>query len=281
MSIENIKERIEKLKKKNRRFKSQSTKYYLITLVMIVGLGFFLSSNYLFNKNFINVKSTELNQNISLENLTFDLVSRKYNKDTGLFQAILYVSNDELNSNISLSVKVKVDTDPQKVIQSNIIKVDDNYYIVTTNLKENWNTVALVVSENTGNNDKKNISIYSNKNDITIDNNLKEENLNGYNIEVTNIEIQNINDKIKSINQEIDSKNKSINNLLEDNNKQKDNEKYQTEEEIKDTEGKIVQNNNVIENTKKDIDNLSKSLEEQQKRIEKLQEKKADLEKNN
>lgn len=280
MSIENIKERIEKLKKKNRRFKSQSTRYYLITLIMIVGLGFFLSSNYLFNKNFINVKSTELNQNISLENLTFDLVSRKYNKDTGLFQAILYVSNDELNSNISLSVKVKVDTDPQKVIPSNLIKVDDNYYIVNTNLKENWNKVALVVSENTGNNDKKNISIYSNKNDITIDNNLKEENLNGYNIEVTNIEIQNINDKIKSINQEIDSKNKSINNLLEDNNKQKDNEKYQTEEEIKDTEGKIVQNNNVIENTKKDIDNLSKSLEEQQKRIEKLQEKKADLEKN-
>lgn len=278
MSIENIKERIEKLKNKNRRFKSQSTKYYLITLVMIVGLGFFLSSNYLFNKNFINVKSTELNQNISLENVTFDLVSRKYNKDTGLFQAILYVSNDELNSNIALSVKVKVDTNPQKIIPSNLIKVDDNYDIVTTNLKENWNTVALVVSENTENNEKKDISIYSNKNDITTDNNLKEENLNGYNIEVIDIEIQNINDKIKYINQEIDTKNKSINNILEDNNKQKDNEKYQTEEEIKDTESKIVQNNNVIENTKKDIENLSKSLEEQQKRIEKLQEKKADLE---
>ncbi|MDQ0149630.1 hypothetical protein ACFO6R_16025 [Eubacterium multiforme] len=277
MSVENIKEKIEKFK--NKRFKSQSAKYYLITVVMIFGLGFFLSSNYLLNKNFINVKSTELNQKMTLESVTIDLVSRKYNKDTGLFQAILYVSNDELNSDDSINVKVKVDTDPQKIIQSKLIKVSDNYYILTTNLKKNWNTVALVVSESNSNNENKNISIYNNKSDVVEDSKLKEENLNGYNVEITDLEIKDINNKIKYINGQIDTKKKLIMNLLSDNDKQKSDEKYQTEDEIKNTEGKITQNNNTIDNTKIDIENLLKSLEEQQKRIEKLQQKKSDLEK--
>lgn len=280
MNIEYLKERIEKFKKKHRIFKSQSAKYYLITFVMIFGLGFFLTSNYFFNDNFINVKSTELNQKLNLENLSFELISRKYNKDTGLFQAIVYVDKEDLDNNNSIKIKVKVDTDPQKIIQSNLIKVSDNYYIVTANLKEKWNTVALVVSESTEDDNKKNVSIYSNKFDIVEDNSLKEGNLNGYNIEITDIEIQDINNKIKYINSQIEDKKKLITNLSEDNNKQKDNEKYQTEEEIKNTESKINQNNNTIDNTKKDIENLSKSVEEQQKRIEKLQEKKADLEKN-
>lgn len=280
MNIEYLKEKIEKFKDKHKIFKSQSSKYYLNTFIMIFGLGFFLTSNYFFNDNFINVKSTQLNQKINLENLTFDLVSRKYNENTGLFQAILYVDNEDLTDSNSISVKVKVDTEPQKIIQSNLIKVSDNYYIVTANLKTNWNTVALVVSDNAENDENKSMKVYNNKLDIVKDNNLKEENLNGYNIEITDIEIQNVNDKIKYINSQIEDKKKLIMNLLEDNTKQKSNEKYQTEEEIKDTEGKINQNNNMIDNTKKDIENLLKSLEEQQKRIEKLQEKRADLEKN-
>lgn len=280
MSIENIKEKIEKFRNKNKVFKNQSMKYYLITLGMVFGLGFFLSSNYIFNENFVNVKSTVLNQKITLESVTFDLVSRKYNNETGLFQAVLYVENDNIQDDNSISVKVKEDTNPQNILKSNLIKVTDNYYIVTTYLSENWNTVSLIVSENTENSENKTMNIYSNKSDVIEDDNLKEESLKVYNIEITDLEIENVNKEIQYINSELDKKKKLIIDILEDNAKQKENEKYQTEEEIKETEGKISQNNNMIENTKTEIENLLKSLEEQQKKIVKLQEKKSDLEKN-
>lgn len=269
----------EEFKNRHRIFKSQSSKYYCITFSMIFILGFFLSSNYLFNKNFVDIKSTPLEQKITLENITFNLISRKYNEDTGLFQGILHVSNSDLQDNNSIGVDVKIDTDPQNTIKSNLVKVSNNYYIVTTYLKENWHTVSLVVSKSINEEEKKSISVYSNKDDVEKDNKLKEENLNAYNILIVNLEIENINKEIQNITQEISTKNKLISNLSDDNTRQKANEKYQTEDEIKETENKINQNNKIIEDTKNSVTKLLKSLEEQKKRVEKLQEKKYDLEK--
>ncbi|MBY0756290.1 hypothetical protein K5V21_12615 [Clostridium sardiniense] len=265
-----------------RNRKNQSFFYYGATLIIILGMVFFLTSNRFFNRDFL-VESTALNEENYIGDISLKVLDREYNTSTGVFEMLLNVDNSNLLNENPIEISILEKEHLKEKIESKLIKVSDEEYVVYARLPVDWSAVSVRVGlteeNNLEDNKREILKIYADRKDTKENNNLKAENESGYKIKFIDLQINNLNENIKKINSELDNKKKLIMNILEDNEKQKENEKYQTEEEIKETESKINQNNTIIDTTKIEIEELIKSLEENKNRIKKLEEKKNDLQK--
>lgn len=285
MFLEDIEEKRKKFEKKVKKFRSRSNQsffYFGATAIIILGMIFFLTSNMIFNRDFL-VESTVLNEENTIGDISIKVLDREYNTSTGVFEMLLNVNNKNLLNENPIQISIREKTHLKEKIESKLIKISDEEYVVYSRLPSDWSAVSVSVGlteeKNLAEDEREILRLYADRKDTKENTELKAENESGYKIKFINLEIDSINENIKDINMQIEDKKKLILTILSDNDKKKEEEKYQTEEEIKDTESDISKNNSTIDSTKTEIEDLLKSLEEEQNRIKKLEEKKKDLEK--
>lgn len=274
--LENIKENLIKIKKYYN--KNISAKYKGISILLLVGLAFFLSSNFLFNKDF-SVNSTELNRKYLLKNLEIQLQNREYNPNTGLVELMLKIKNTDLSQNTKLKFNIVEKQDVSKKLNVNVIKVDDDNYVVYSKLPLKWSAICLKISiDNQSEIDNKTIvKLYSSSKDTNVNTDLVEEDKLGCTIKFINFNINEINKEIEVNNKKLDSNNEQIKNIENNIKELEDNKKYRTDEENKEAESKITSYKTSISDLKNNNIQTEKLIKEYQERIKKLEQKILDL----
>ncbi|MCX0374506.1 hypothetical protein LI058_13630 [Clostridium perfringens] len=265
--------------KKFRRSKNQSFIYFGATSIIILGMVFFLTSNRIFNQDFF-VKSTVLNQEILFENNNIKVLDREYNPNTGVFEMFLNIKNSNPNIGKPINISLKEKNHLDENISCELIKVGIDEYVIYSELPLDWSAVSISVTSS----DEKNslsevLKIYSDRKDTKENNNLKNENVNGYKVKFIDLEIESLNSNISEIDKLLDEKNTTESNLKKINSELEEDKKYQTENEKQESDNKINSNKSSIDKINKEKEELNKEKKELQNKIIKLNQKKNDLEK--
>ncbi|BDU91241.1 TPA: hypothetical protein ACOTGW_002626 [Clostridium perfringens] len=265
--------------KKFRRSKNQSFIYFGATSIIILGMVFFLTSNRVFNQDFF-VKSTVLNQEILFENNNIKILDREYNPNTGVFEMFLNIKNSNPNIDKPINISLKEKNHLDENISCELIKVGIDEYVIYSELPLDWSAVSISVTSS----DEKNslsevLKIYSDRKDTKENNNLKNENVNGYKVKFIDLEIESLNSNISEIDKLLDEKNTTESNLKKINSELEEDKKYQTENEKQESDSKINSNKSSIEKINKEKEELNNEKKELQNKISKLNQKKNDLEK--
>ncbi|WP_394888059.1 hypothetical protein [Clostridium perfringens] len=265
--------------KKFRRSKNQSFIYFGATSIIILGMVFFLTSNRIFNQDFF-VKSTVLNQEILFENNNIKVLDREYNPNTGVFEMFLNIKNSNPNIDKPINISLKEKNHLDENISCELIKVGIDEYVIYSELPLDWSAVSISVTSS----DEKNslsevLKIYSDRKDTKENNNLKNENVNGYKVKFIDLEIESLNSNISEIDKLLDEKNTTESNLKKINSELEEDKKYQTENEKQESDNKINSNKSSIDKINKEKEELNKEKKELQNKIIKLNQKKNDLEK--
>ncbi|MDU1308329.1 MAG: hypothetical protein E6936_12825 [Clostridium perfringens] len=265
--------------KKFRRSKNQSFIYFGATSIIILGMVFFLTSNRIFNQDFF-VKSTVLNQEILFENNNIKILDREYNPNTGVFEMFLNIKNSNPNIDKPINISLKEKNHLDENISCELIKVGIDEYVIYSELPLDWSAVSISVTSS----DEKNslsevLKIYSDRKDTKENNNLKNENVNGYKVKFIDLEIESLNSNISEIDKLLDEKNTTESNLQKINSELEEDKKYQTENEKQESDNKINSNKSSIEKINKEKEELDKEKKELKNKISKLNQKKNDLEK--
>lgn len=265
--------------KKFRRSKNQSFIYFGATSIIILGMVFFLTSNRIFNQDFF-VKSTVLNQEILFENNNIKVLDREYNPNTGVFEMFLNIKNSNPNIDKPINISLKEKNHLDENISCELIKVGIDEYVIYSELPLDWSAVSISVTSS----DEKNslsevLKIYSDRKDTKENNNLKNENVNGYKVKFIDLEIESLNSNISEIDKLLDEKNTTESNLQKINSELEEDKKYQTENEKQESDSKINSNKSSIEKINKEKEELNNEKKELQNKISKLNQKKNDLEK--
>lgn len=276
MNKEKLKENLEKIKYKIEKHGSVSN--YIACGIITLGLVFFLSSNLLLNKE-VQLISTPLNKVLNLNDIELSVTSREFNPENNLIQFNVKIKNFIPTDEKTLSVELREKKNPQELIETNLVKVSNEDYIVYAKLPKNWSAVSLTFTENDKeiNSSKNKIKVYSDSRDITINNTLREKNKEGLTVELVENDIEKIKEEIKNKENEITHKNKEIENFNAQISTLEKEKEYQTETEITETDSKINTLKTDIENKKKEIENLKNNINELNQKIEKLNKKKSDL----
>lgn len=265
--------------KKFRRSKNQSFIYFGATSIIILGMVFFLTSNRIFNQDFF-VKSTVLNQEILFENNNIKVLDREYNPNTGVFEMFLNIKNSNSNIDKPINISLKEKNHLDENISCELIKVGIDEYVIYSELPLDWSAVSISITSS----DEKNslsevLKIYSDRKDTKENNNLKNENVNGYKVKFIDLEIESLNSNISEIDKLLDEKNTTESNLKKINSELEEDKKYQTENEKQESDSKINSNKSSIEKINKEKEELNNEKKELQNKISKLNQKKNDLEK--
>lgn len=265
--------------KKFRRSKNQSFIYFGATSIIILGMVFFLTSNRIFNQDFF-VKSTVLNQEILFENNNIKVLDREYNPNTGVFEMFLNIKNSNPNIDKPINISLKEKNHLDENISCELIKVGIDEYVIYSELPLDWSAVSISVTSSEGENSLSEVlKIYSDRKDTKENNNLKNENVNGYKVKFIDLEIESLNSNISEIDKLLDEKNTTESNLQKINSELEEDKKYQTENEKQESDNKINSNKSSIEKINKEKEELDKEKKELKNKISKLNQKKNDLEK--
>ncbi|WP_283700139.1 hypothetical protein, partial [Clostridium perfringens] len=185
--------------KKFRRSKNQSFIYFGATSIIILGMVFFLTSNRIFNQDFF-VKSTVLNQEILFENNNIKVLDREYNPNTGVFEMFLNIKNSNPNIDKPINISLKEKNHLDENISCELIKVGIDEYVIYSELPLDWSAVSIsVISSDEKNRSGEVLKIYSDRKDTKENNNLKNENVNGYKVKFIDLEIESLNSNISEI----------------------------------------------------------------------------------
>lgn len=273
ISRDEVQEKVDSIKSKIE--KNKIVPYYFLASIFVIGTLFFLSSNLLFNKE-LNLITTEINQEMYLNNIAFSIKDRKYNPNNGLVQFTIKLKDNNLNTNLDLDFTIREKNNPTEIIPCEVVQITYSDYIVTTEISGKWDALSLTIKEKEEENDNKYVKFYSDVKDIKIDDTLKKKNGNEYTIEVIDNEINDIKSKIEELNLEIDDKKLKIEDI---NNKiilLEEDKKYQTESEIEATENIINSSQTSIVSLENQIIKNENSIKELEEKINKLEEKKQD-----
>lgn len=270
------------IKKKGESFinkirKSESTIYTICSLIFIVGLVFLLNSNKILNKDFNNM-STELNKQILLTNVKVELKNREFNPETGLVKFTIEVKPNDVLKDNAVKVELKEKAEPQKILNTNLIKISDDEYVVYANLNKKWTITSLnVIVGNEESSSKNSVKLYSDIDNITKNNKLKQEDKNTLNAELTEDEIKSTRKEISETVNKIEEKNNSLTTIEDKIKSLEENKKYQTDSEKVSTDTTISSLKTSMENIKNEVKEMEKKKKELEKKIKKLEEKKQDL----
>ncbi len=264
--VDNIKAKIEK---------NKTVPYYFLASIFVIGTLFFLSSNLLFNKE-LNLITTEINQEMYLNNIAFSIKDRKYNPNNGLVQFTIKLKDNNLNTNLDLDFTIREKNNPTAIIPCEVVQITYSDYIVTTEISGKWDALSLTIKEKEEENDNKYVKFYSDVRDIKIDDTLKKKNRNEYTIEVIDNEINDIKSKIEELNLDISDKKSEIEDINNKINLLEEDKKYQTESEKETTENTINSYRTSISNLENQIIKNENNIKELEEKITKLEEKKED-----
>ncbi|MEG1482901.1 MAG: hypothetical protein RSA57_03790 [Cetobacterium sp.] len=273
-SYQDIEVKTKELLKKVRNNKSSF--YCFITFFLFLGFMFFLNSNKIFNKDF-DMMSTELNKKAYTTNTNLELKNREFNAMTGLVQFNLKVEN-KLILEEPIKVELREKSNPSKIIETNLVKLSDEDYVVYGILPKKWSAVSLTVTENnnatTSNNS---IKFYSDMRDIKINNELVEMDKDSLNASVITNEISSLNEEINKTIALIADKIKSIKSFEEKVKTLEEDKKYQIDSEKIKSDSEIQNVKTSIETLRSEIKKLDEKKMEREKKIVKLEEKKSDI----
>ncbi|EOU2046072.1 hypothetical protein C4D43_15805, partial [Clostridium perfringens] len=226
------------------------------------------------------VKSTVLNQEILFENNKITVLDREYNPNTGVFEMFLNIKNSNPNIDKPINVSLKEKNHLDENISCELIKVGIDEYVIYSELPLDWSAVSISVTSSEGENSLSEVlKIYSDRKDTKENNNLKNENVNGYKVKFIDLEIESLNSNISEIDKLLYEKNTTESNLKKINSELEEDKKYQTENEKQESDSKINSNKSSIEKINKEKEELNKEKKELQNKISKLNQKKNDLEK--
>ncbi|XZN20866.1 coiled-coil domain-containing protein (plasmid) [Clostridium perfringens] len=278
MDRESLQLKVDDLKYKFQ--KNGAITYYLISGVIVIILIFFLSSNVLFNRE-ANLISSDLNKPFLVDSINVDVTNREYNPENHLIQFNLKIDNLDINTDSNLSVELREKNNPNEIIPTKLVKVSDQDYIIYATLPEKkWSAVSLTfINKNNKTNEIKKVKFYSDSRDISIDNNLKEQNKEGLTIELVNEEIEKVKKEIKDNDIKIENKNKEIDNANSKITSLEKDKEYKTETEIATTDSTITSLKGQVDSLNKDVEKIKKDNKELNDKIDKLNKKKEDLEK--
>ncbi|WP_270647615.1 hypothetical protein [Paeniclostridium hominis] len=280
---------------------NKSIFYYVIPIIFILGLVFFVNSKLLFSKEGAIIRSTPLNEMQISSSLKAKILSRKYNPITKTVEFIIYTEDSNNIEQKPLKFELREQQNPNMLIPTRYQKIDNNYYVVLSKVKKNWEVLSLsfgyensevnpipsedledidVSNFDTYSNDKNSlvsvIRIYSDSDDIETHTFLTEHKRSKYISEITDLEVGFINEDIEKLNKKIDEDTSKIkdaeNKILE----LKSDKKYQTESEQNATEASITKLKNLISSTQNLGEDRVKKVKELKDKITKLEQKKRD-----
>ena len=273
ISRDEIQEKVDIVKRKIE--KNKTIPYYFLASIFVLGALFFFSSNLLFNKE-LNLITTEINQEMYLNNISFSIKDRKYNPNNGLVQFTIKLKENSSNSDLDLDFNIREKNNPTEIIPCEVVQITYSDYIVTTEISGTWEALSLTIKEKSEVSDNKYVKFYSDIRDIKIDDTLKKKSRNEYTKEVIDNEINDIKSKIEELNLDISDKKSEIEDINKKINLLEEDKKYQTESEIEVTENTISSNKTSIGNLENGIRKNENSIKELEEKINKLEEKKQD-----
>lgn len=255
--------------------KNKTVPYYFLASIFIIGTLFFLSSNLFFNKE-LNLITTELNQEMYLNNIAFSIKDRRYNPSNGLVQFTIKLKDNTLNTNLDLDFTIREKNNPTEIVPCEVVQITYSDYIITTEIKGRLDALSLTIKEKEEENANRYVKFYSDIRDIKIDDTLEKKNRNEYTKEVIDNEINDIKAKIEEIKLDITDKKSKIEEINNKINLLEEEKKYQTESEIEVTENTISSSKTSIESLKGHILKNENNMKELEEKIKKLEEKKQD-----
>lgn len=169
ISRDEMQEKVDIIKRKME--KNKTVPYYFQLQYLYLELYFF-TSNLLFNKE-LNLITTEINQEMYLNNIAFSIKDRKYNPNTGLVQFTIKLKENSLNSDLDLDFTIREKNNPTEIILCEVVQITYSDYIITTEISGTWEALSLTIKEKSEVSDNKYVKFYSDIRDIKIDDTLK------------------------------------------------------------------------------------------------------------
>ncbi|HEY8890175.1 MAG TPA: hypothetical protein VIM70_07945 [Clostridium sp.] len=262
---------IQNLAYSNTSVKHNKSLFYYISFIIIIIMYFiFFNANSILPDN-STVMNSSLGKEVNAGSTKLSINRWEHNKDKNFMEVELSYkdSGDYIATKLNFSAKAKVNV-KQKLAVKTILNTDDIYIVRIENIPENYEAIALKVSQNSSSNsnvsiDPSNITtddfnsntadesasndnnviknnsttIYCDYRKVKINNNLKSETQNDYIINITKSEISNINKEIVSINNNIKNNENLINMANEKITSLNSQYKYEIQEEQTNTNQKI------------------------------------------
>lgn len=261
-------------------FKKDSRRSYIaLTITLIAGIIFFLSSNMIFNKTSTDI-STEIDKELIYENTKVSLESREYNPTSGFIKFNVVIDDNNLDRTNEVKFELRSKNNPGELIPLEVVKVTERNYIVYTTYKKKWDYLSLatiLVNMNDSEDIIGPFKMYSNIVDFGKDNGLIAKTEEEYYVEIIDNEIASLSKNIELLDRKIEENLNSIENIKEKNASLEEEKKYQIESEQAETQGLISNNNSTIAIKEKDNLDLKNQINTNYEKINKLEIKKSDF----
>ena len=143
--LDDIQNNIEKFRSKI-KFK-KSYKYILLTVFIVTGYIFFLSSGVTFESN-SRVASTELNKVIELKQSAVFIRNTEYNKEKNLLEIKLGTKMKQVNFANDYEFEAIAKENTNEKLDIEFIKVDGENIVIFVNTPKKWSAIAVDIKEN-------------------------------------------------------------------------------------------------------------------------------------
>lgn len=264
----------------NRTISNKSITYYALTIAIVFGFGFFFNSNALLNKE-KDIRSTPLYEKQIIGGMSIEIRDRKYNPATSQVQFLIYINNDNNFENKKMSFELREQNNPSELIALKARQIDENNYVIISNVPRKWTVLSLGIGEKVMSGDKytimNKIKIYSDVRGTEKSYGLKEKNTNEYLGDAINKEIVVVQSKIKEIEKEYINEENEIKRIENDMKNLEESRKYQTESELENSDSEISSLKNSITICKDKMSDYNKQIDELKQKIKKLEQKKVDF----
>jgi chromosome segregation ATPase len=269
-----------------------SNMYVALTLLFVLGFGFFLTSK-VFVADELDILNTEIGKEYSLStNGKFTIKDWVYDEQKNKMQVTLITSNmrnylSELNFKSIARVNLENELPTEVVYSSN-----DIYIINIDNVPKQFQQVSLRLvkkdvsfieefeqdkATNKKEKEKLLTSIYADQRVVKKEEIIKTD-VKHYAIKVTDEMIEESKNEVTKLNKNIEGETKLIDHINNEITKLKGELIYQTLEEQTETNNKIYQLEKEIETQNREIKNLQLDIQSYEAKIERLEQRKRDLE---
>lgn len=263
----------------NRTISNKSIAYYVLTISIVFGFGFFFNSNALLNKE-KDVRSTPLYEKQIMGGVSTEIRDRKYNPATSEVQFLIHIENDNKFEKKKMDFELREQKNPTELIALKVRQLDENNYIVISKAPRKWTVLSLAVGEKVVSDDKtmimNKIKIYSDIRGTEKSYGLKEKNTNEYLGDSIDKEIIVVRNKIEDIEKDYLNEENEIKRIKDDIKSLEESRKYQTESELENSSGEINSLKNSIKNCNDKMKEYNNLIDELKQKIKKLEQKKTD-----
>lgn len=283
-------------KVKRKKLVTQWTNLYIaITLIFILGFGFFLTSK-IFIADEVDILNTEIGKEFNLNsNGKFTINDWVYDEKNNKMQVTLITSNMR-NYLSKLNFQSVARTDFKNELPTEVVYSSNDIYIINiNNVPRNYQQVALRLvkkdinfseefeekqgdlnSQNKDEREKLITSIYADQRVVKKEE-IKEEDVKDYAIKVTNEMIDDSKNQIENLTKNIEEQNKIIKHIQSEISILKGELIYLTLDEQNKTNNEIYRLDKEVESSNREIKKLELDIKSYEAKIERLEQRKRDL----